>query len=319
MRSIITIILFSFTLSSIYPIHEKFEFSLDDEVDFTFKNSLLNEENTHFSRMNLKAMLFSAVLPGSGEYLMGHRNRAYFFLGLEALAIGTWYTYKQKGLNTQDEYRAFADIHWSLDRWFYDYYKWSSSDNEFHYNFVKDCAPFDASCEEYPEIWEDSHHLNFTINGNFYSSNSDEFEQLYENYEQLYTQANVELFFEENVVTVEKDHHYYENIGKYDHFYAGWDDNDSLYVVVKELGGEYIAMSPNKREYREIWDNSNNHYRIASYALSSMVANHFASILDVLFLSKLNNNKIMNLSAKTYYSPLNLYGIGGIELSFNWD
>ena len=126
-------------------------------------------------------------------------------------------------------------------------------------------------------------------------------------------------FVNDNNIQVDKDHHYYENIGKYDHFYAGWDDNDELFVVVKELGGEYIAMSPHKKDYRKIWNNSNNYYRIASFALSSMVANHFASVMDVLILSKLSNNKITNLAAKTYYSPLNPYGIGGIKLSFNWN
>jgi hypothetical protein len=41
--------------------------------------------------------------------------------------------------------------------------------------------------------------------------------------------------------------------------------------------------------------------------------------MDVLILSKISNNKIQNLSAKTYFSPLNPYGVGGIKLSFNWD
>ena len=140
---------------------------------------------------------------------------------------------------------------------------------------------------------------------------------LYEEFT-LSDSAMVINYFNENDIQVEKDHHYYENIGKYDHFYAGWDDNDSLYVMVKELGGEYIAMSPNKKQYREIWNDSNDYYRIASFALSSMVANHFASMMDVLILSKLSNKKITNLSAKTYFSPINLYGIGGVELSFNW-
>ena len=111
----------------------------------------------------------------------------------------------------------------------------------------------------------------------------------------------------------------HKNIGKYDHFYAGWEDNDALYVVVKEDGGEDIAMSPYKKQYREIWNDSNEYYRIGSFALSSMVANHFVSMMDVLILSKLSNNRITNLSAKTYFSPLNSHGIGGIKLSFNWN
>ena len=121
-----------------------------------------------------------------------------------------------------------------------------------------------------------------------------------------------------NVIYIWKDHNCYDNIGKYDHFCAGWEHNDSLWVEEKELGGEYIAMSPYKKQYREIWNDSNDYYRIASFALSSMVANHVASMMDVLILSKLSN-KVTNLSAKTYFSPFNSYGIGGIKLSFNWN
>ena len=124
---------------------------------------------------------------------------------------------------------------------------------------------------------------------------------------------------ESHEITVEKDHHYYENIGKYDHFYAGWEDNYSFSDEMKEEGGENIVWSPYKKQYRETWNNSNNYYLMASFALSSMVANHFASMMDVLILSKLSNNKITNLSAKTYFSPLNPYGIGGIKLLFNWN
>ena len=306
----LAIILITFSFSSIHPIHEKIQFSLDERVNSNFEYSLENGGEIQSSNINLKAMLYSAILPGSGEYSMGYTNRAYFFLGVEALVVGTWYMFNQKGLDTQDEYRAFADEYWSLDRWFYDYNKWKDTEaDSIFINFDKDY---------YPKIWDDSHHLNFSVNGNYYRSNSDEFKTIYVNNE-LDDEAMAEIFFEDNMITIEKDHHYYENIGKYDHFYAGWEDNDSLYVVVKELGGEYIAMSPHKEEYRNIWNDSNDYYRIGAFALSSMVANHFASMMDVLILSNLNNNRITNLSAKTYFSPLNPYGIGGIKLSFNWN
>ncbi len=312
MQFLVSIILVTFTFSSIHPIHEKIQFSLDGNVNSNFENSLENEGNAEFSNINMNAMLYSAILPGSGEYSMGYTNRAYLFLGIEALAVGIWYTFHQKGLDTEDKYRAYADEHWSLDRWFYDYYKWSDSGNDLHYIFINE------DLGHYPEIWDDSHHLNFSVNGNYFSSNSDEFDDLYDDYALSDSSMAVD-FFNDNNIQVDKDHHYYENIGKYDHFYAGWDDNDSLYVVVKELGGEYIAMSPHKKDYRKIWTDSNDYYRIGAFALSSMVANHFASMMDVLILSKLNNKRITNLSAKTYYSPLNPYGIGGIKLSFNWN
>ena len=331
MRFVVSIILVTFIFSSIHPIHEKIQFSLDEKVNLNFKNSLGNGGDSQSSNINVKAMMYSAILPGAGEYSMGHTNRAYLFLGIEALAIGIWYMYNQKGLDTQDEYRAFADEYWSMERWFSSYYNFAdqgydqfSADNYNIFTKDEDCNDIyfsgilnsNSSC--YPNIWEDSHHLNFSINGNYYSSNSDEFETFYI-INELSDEVMAEIFFENNLIAIEKDHHYYENIGKYDHFFAGWEDNDALYLVVKENGGEDIAMSPYKKHYRETWNNSNDYYNIASFALSSIVANHFASMMDVLILSKLSNNKITNLSAKTYFSPLNPYGIGGIKLSFNWN
>ena len=312
MSYFLVIIFITFSFSRISPIHQKIQFSLDEKVNSNYEYTLRNETKVQSLNVNLKAMLYSAILPGAGEYSMGHTKRAYLFLGIEAFALGTWNMFNQKGLDVQDEYRAFANKHWSLERWLYDYYNWSGPGNEFHYNFINEDSG------NYPEIWEDSHHLNFLYKGEYISSNSERFEVLYDELKVIYLEQNSSEYFENNI-QVEKDHHYYENIGKYDHFYAGWEDNDLLYVFVKELGGEYIAMSPYKKKYRETWNNSNDHYRIASFALSSMVANHFASIMDVLILSKISNNKIQNLSAKTYFSPLNPYGVGGIKLSFNWD
>ncbi|MBT5078374.1 MAG: hypothetical protein HOM61_05665 [Candidatus Marinimicrobia bacterium] len=306
----LVIIFITFSFSSIHPIHEKIQFSIDEKVNSNFGYSPENDGDSQSSNINMKAMLYSAILPGSGEYSMGYTNRGYLFLGIEAIAVGTWYIFNQKGLDTQDKYRAYADEHWSLDRWFYDYSKWKGT--------PADSIFINFDDEYYPDIWDDSHHLNFSVNGNYFSSNSVEFEDFYDDYA-LSDSLMAVNFFNDNNIQVEKDHHYYENIGKYDHFYAGWEDNDSLYVVVKELGGEYIAMSPHKKGYRETWNDSNDNYRVASFALSALVANHFASIMDVLILSKLSNNKITNLTAKTYFSPINPYGVGGIKLSFNWN
>ena len=258
--------------------------------------------------INLKPILYSAILPGSGEYSMGYKNRAYLFLGIEALAISTWYIFNQKGLNARNEYIPHADEHWNLLRWFADYSKWDE-----HLNF---------------KIWDEDHHIKFIYQGIHYSTNSlidfkplyesNEFRDLYNSYSTESDHENL-LSLESHGIIIEKDHHYYENIGKYDHFYAGWEDNNSFFIEVKDDGGENISWSPYKKKYRETWNDSNDYYRIASYALASIVANHFSSMVDVLILSKLSNNKVSNLSARTYFSPLNPYGIGGITLSFNWN
>ena len=102
MHYFLVIIFITFSFSSLHPIHEKIQFSLDEKVNSSFESSVGNDDDSKLSNINLKAMLYSAILPGSGEYSMGYTNRGYLFLGIEALAIGIWYMYNQKGLDTQD-------------------------------------------------------------------------------------------------------------------------------------------------------------------------------------------------------------------------
>ena len=102
MRNFIAILLITLSFSSIHPIYDKIQFSLNEKVNSKFVYSLGKGGDSQSSNINMKAMLFSAILPGSGEYSMGYTNRGYLFLGIEALAVGTWYMFNQKGLDTQD-------------------------------------------------------------------------------------------------------------------------------------------------------------------------------------------------------------------------
>ena len=78
-------------------------------------------------------------------------------------------------------------------------------------------------------------------------------------------------------IEVIKDQHFYENIGKYDHFFAGWNDNSEIYEYEKTTGwDELIAYSPNKRQYRNKWILSEDYNRAADYALYAIYTNHFA-------------------------------------------
>lgn len=61
-------------------------------------------------------LVASAVLPGLGESLTGHR-RGWFMIAADA---GLWYGVKDKndlGNEKEEEFEAFADEHWKEDRW----------------------------------------------------------------------------------------------------------------------------------------------------------------------------------------------------------
>ena len=118
-------------------------------------------------------------------------------------------------------------------------------------------------------------------------------------------------------IKITKDHHYYENIGKYDHFFAGWDDNEQISEHIKE-SGELIAMSPNKSIYRSDWELSAEFNRFADYALYTIYTNHVISLLDILVFSKINKNSKFNYKLRTIYNPNNNLGIGGLQISISW-
>ncbi len=62
------------------------------------------------------AFLMSATLPGSGQLVEG-RNRAFAYLGAEALAWITHFSWKDASRKKEQESESFADRHWSFDDW----------------------------------------------------------------------------------------------------------------------------------------------------------------------------------------------------------
>ena len=92
---------------------------------------------------------------------------------------------------------------------------------------------------------------------------------------------------------------------------------DDIYIFEKP-NGELLAMSPNKRNYRDIYEDVDEKYfKVASFSLSVIVANHAVSMLEALISTKLLNmrNKI-TLSSHLFYNPKNKWGVGGVIISF---
>jgi len=62
-------------------------------------------------------MLFSLLVPGTGELYLGHYLRGGLLLGAEIAAWTGYIYYHDKGLDGRAEYESFADAHWDYDRW----------------------------------------------------------------------------------------------------------------------------------------------------------------------------------------------------------
>ena len=341
------IFLFNLLTADTSSVKSQFFYSMslrfDDSLNETANNiTVVKKENNYKSPA--KAMFFSGILPGLGQGYLGKWKRSFLYIGIEALALGTWYKYNGLGEEHKIEYQNFANENWSFARWIRDYYKWLSQENDFYEPFADYETP---GCEEsgcYPDIWKESHGLSFRwSNPNtpsdeypyeqylpFITTNTSGFELIYADLcgnsssgEKACNRSEEDIIDSLNAYETEivRDHHFYENIGKYDPFFSGWSDTDSIYVYEK-VSGELLAMSPNRRKYRNLWEKTNDEYfKVAGYSLSVILTNHVVSMFDAFLSAKFHNiNQKINISARPYYSPNTKSGLGGVKLSlhFKW-
>ena len=293
MSNIIYILLLSILCSASFERYDS---------DF-YSNSIPVYESDYSSKDILKSL----ILPGWGQYSRGDYKKAFIFLTIESIAFGIYYNYNKKGINKDSLTKNFADEHWSFSNWITDYYNFENSN--FSYIFERE------ETASYKELWEGGHKIEFIYENQYYTTGS-AFINFYNDIlcTNGHGECNEQIF---DSIEVLKDHHYYENIGKYDHFFTGWDDNEDIYEY-KKSSGELLAMSPNKKQYRKDWEVSAEFNRIADYALYTIYTNHILSLLDILVFSKINKNSKFNYRLSTIYDSNNNMGVGGVNLSITW-
>jgi hypothetical protein len=192
-----------------------------------------------------KAGLYSALLPGTGQYY----NKAYWQAGvclvIEALGWTAWASYDKKGDDIKAEFRKFADIHWNES----EYWSWISQHSGISIDNMDSLR-----------VWEQktfSHGLH-----------------------------------------KQKDQQYYEMIGKYDQFNAGWDD--SGHKGLSDPGWDKSQRTPRRLHYEQRRYDSNRAYKNATWGITMVLLNHILSGAEAAYLSKLHNDK---LSAKVSIEP----------------
>ena len=74
--------------------------------------ALLNEEKSV-----IKAALFSAVIPGSGQYYGGSVWKAILFAGIEVAGWTVYIVNTSKGEDQETEMETFANTHWSEQKY----------------------------------------------------------------------------------------------------------------------------------------------------------------------------------------------------------
>ena len=100
---------------------------------------------------------------------------------------------------------------------------------------------------------------------------------------------------------------YYEDIGKLEHYFVGWDDYSAQ-----------TADSDNRRYYRGIRNDSNNFFKNARYAVVVAFVNRIVSAVDVLRLTKkepsLNIGSDTTLNFKVRTKPFNSENAFGVRV-----
>ena len=351
--SMLYIIIISLTSlwCNISSIENSFNYSMalvnQDTIIKDSSLEILNLDNSMKAyKSPMKAMLYSAILPGLGQAYMEKWKRGFVYLALEGVALGASYIYKDRAENKKQAYLSFAEDHWDFARWIQGYYKWESGNppdwfegDALSWNTIREVfvnnSDIDLGCDIFPycytDIWDHSHSVKFEWDGVIISSsNETAFKPIYIDLCGIETSLSQqsqsrECQIEDINIILEsvnihggkhiKDHHFHEGIQKYPMYFAGWDDADDS-ETIDTNNNNTIITSSHQNAYQDIWSDYNKIKMIAERAGSYMLINRFVSIIDGLFLAKMWNDQLINLDL--YPDLRNKSGLGGFRLTLEW-
>ena len=228
------------------------------------ENRVIADQND--KKSVLQATLFSAVIPGSGQFYNNSYVKGLAFLGFEITAWILNATYKSSGNNLTEKFEKFADEHWSADEY------WASIDDAIERD--KANGEFDCGGKTPEEC-----------------SRSD------------YEAANFSHFLPDT-----KNQTYYENIGKYGQFNAGWDDTDKIEVRDSKNGLNYV----NQRI------KANDKFDMATLFSSLALLNHVLSAFDAGYSSYRYNKSQVQTKLTMTIQRYNSENLPTLSLDVTW-
>jgi len=215
-------------------------------------------------KSSLTAALLSAAVPGAGEFYSESYWRAGSFLGAEVILWIVYATRTAKGDAQTDQFQQYADAHWSVVR----YAQWMETNAAILNPDAPPCTGI-VTNPAAPAVWDrvDWNVLN-QCEANIGAKASTGFSHR---------------------LPRRPDQQYFELIGKYLQYNAGWDD----WGITGPTVNEYLLnASPRFREYRDMRGRANDYYNIASTASFLLVANHVLSALDAAWSASQYNASI---------------------------
>ncbi|HLX11438.1 MAG TPA: hypothetical protein VKS81_01370 [Bacteroidota bacterium] len=232
------------------------------------------------------AALFSAAVPGAGELYTGYYLKAGVFAGVEVLSWLEYFHYNSKGDNQTLFFEAYANQHYSVVqylRWTYDNAGVLSEGQVDPANYYAGADTLHLTKPPFDNVsWVKLHNLEDAIEAGG-ANNGYTHEFPYYNQQQ-----------------------YYELIGKYDQFSAGWDDANLNAITSSDLPiGSRSAGE--QQYYANLRADANHYYDIAITYESVAVINHILSALDA-YWSATRYNAALHAELKVNVIPTS-YGL----------
>ena len=245
------------------------------EKSNAYVDSVQNSEK----KSAFKAALYSAIIPGAGEFYAESYWKAAIFAGLEVAAWTTHFIYDAKGTDKDIQMRGYADSYWSERKyWSWLYYKGLEQGLDLpDYDRIPDQYG-NPILEEYsPEVVTSLRFLEDALN---------------------HTHRLPET----------KTQQYYEMIYKYlTQFGNAWDDAiDFDFLYENNLTAQMLS-------YRNMRNDMNHFFDVATTASNVILLNHLLSAIDAAWTVRgYNRNLSIHLQSKNEIylnETVQMYGI----------
>lgn len=239
-----------------------------------------------------RAVIYSAVLPGAGQFYAKSYIKAALFVAVEAAAWTINITNNNKGDKKTTEFETFADQKWS------EYRYWS------YVNYLGDVRNLEGF-DPYPYEKVEGKEW-YLIDKNLFEQNE---QSIKNNLRQI--EKNFPGFSHDLPET--KTQQYYEMIGKYpEQFGNAWEDAN----FNASYNGYEGRITPLNNLYTNTRDQANNFYERAGYGSMIVLVNHLLSAIDAGFTTRKYNERQLRFTYhQTRYEEENVNMFG---LSMNW-
>jgi hypothetical protein len=251
-----------------------------DSKIFSEKSNFESLPQLSFQGENKKspflAGLLSLVVPGAGEFYSGDYIRTAVFAVIEAAVITTAVIYDNKGDDQTEFFQKYANENWSVVK----YADWIIS-TYYEGNDPGIITNRDPSLPPWQQVsWDE---LN---------------------------KAEREKNVGSHTLPLYGEQQYFELIGKYYQFTAGWDDYS---------GGPISDFTPHLLYYAHEHAKADDYYNVASKAVIGIYINHFLSVLDAIWVTVDYNKSIaLKMRVEETYLADRIELVPTLKLSFNF-